>query len=236
MQINTAIDQLWVWLQGKNRTVHKVMVNGQVESVGHTRQEVERAVQNLIGPIVDEIIMSHDWDFACDVTTSTSVIGTSEYTLTGKNSDCRDIIGIRYGSGRGYVLEELNVLQTDRREGESTAGTSDTSNAYGYTLYGRSPDGFPLIQIFDTPTSAETITYRYRKNGLNLNNIPDNFGFVVRDFLRAEFDDRYFAKAADRLNEMIDRYKVGGDSPDVMRIHPEIERGNIRRGGLQGGM
>ena len=236
MQLTTAIEQLWVWLASNGKTERKVVINGQVEKIGMSRQQVEVAVQNLIGPIVDEIIVRHDWDFTCDVTTTTSVSGTSEYTLSGKSGDCRDIINIRFGSGRGYVLDELNFLQTDRREGETTSGTSDSGTVYGYTLFGRSPDGFPLIQIFDTPTSAETITYRYRRTGLNLDNIPDSFGFVVRDFLRAEFDGGYLAKAESRLNEMVSRYKIGGDSPYIMRMAPAIERGNVRRANdLQGG-
>lgn len=236
MQLNTVIEQLWSWLAATGKTVHKVVINGVVETMGHSRQEVERAVHNLIGPIVDEIVTSHDWDFACDVVTDdTTVINQSEYTFTGNNNDCRDIINIRYGSGRGVVLDELNTLKTDRREGEDVANSTDVGSVYGYTPFGRSADGFPKVQLFDTPIEAKTLKYRYRKSGLNIGNIPDYFGFVVRDFMRAEFDPGYQAKAENRLAAMVARYKVGGDTPDVARLDPQIEAGNVRRKANQGG-
>jgi len=236
VQINTVIEQLWSWLSSTGKTEHKILVNGVVETVGLSRQQVERAAHNLIGPVVDEIITRHDWDFACDVVTDdTTVVNQSEYTFTGNSNDCRDIINIRYGDGRGVVLDELNTLKTDRREEETVSGAADTSGVYGYTLFGRSPDGFPKVQLFDTPTEAKTLKYRYRKKDLNIGNIPDSFGFVVRDFMRAEFDPGFQAKAENRLAGMIDRYKVGGDTPDVARLDPQIESGNIRRKANQGG-
>lgn len=235
MNVSTVVEQLWAWLKANGKTVRAVKVGDTVDHVGLTRSEVEKGVNALLPPIVDEIVTAFDWDFACDVATDTSVVSQAEYTLRGNADDCRDIINIRYGSGRGVVIEPLNTLKTDRREGETVSGSSDTSGVYGYTLFGRSDDGFPKIQLFDTPLEAKTITYRYRKKDLSLADIPDSFGYVVRDFLRAEYDPGYQTKAEHRLGRMIARYKVGGDTPDIARRDPVIEAGNVRRGEQQGG-
>jgi len=234
MQVNTVIAQLWAWLYGSNLTYKKTVVNGQTIETGLKRDEVEGIVRDLIPAIIDQIVTPFDWDFTFDVATVSSVASTSEYTLRGNNDDCRDLINVRYGSGRGVVIERLETLETDRREGEDE-DTTTTGNVYGYTVFGRSSDGFPIIQLFDTPTEADTITYRYRKSNLTLDNIPGEFGFVVRDYLRAEFRPEWSGVAEKRLDEMIARYSVGGDEINKVRMSPDIEAGNIRRVENQGG-
>ena len=233
MQKSTAVEQLWAWLFTHGRTT-KVLEDG--TKVGYSRQDVERAVNVLLGPIVDRIAVYYDWDFAVDEATESSVVGTHTYTLEGNDDNCRDIINVRYGPGRGKVIRQMNVLQTDRREGESESGASDSGTVYGYTLWGRSDDGKPVIKLFDTPVESDTMTYRYRMADITLGMIPDSFGYIVRDFLRAEFDPGFEDNAERALREMADRYKVGGDEYDMARKDPVIEAGNVRRGGLQGGM
>lgn len=197
--------------------------------------QVQKIVNDFLPVVVDRIIVSHDWDFACDVGTTTTVVGTSEYTLDGNAGDCRDIINIRIGTGRGLVIERLNTLKTDRREGSEE--TTNPGTVSGYTVYGRSTDGFPKIQLFDTPQEAQTLTYRYRKNGLTVENIPDEFGFVVRDMVLGQFKPEYIPLGDRGLREMVDRYSLGGDEIDVVRQDPIIEAGNVRRNNvLQGGM
>lgn len=235
MQEQTVINQVWAWLFANGKTHRHSVVKGQVIESGLERDEVEDITRSFLGVVVDRIATAHDWDFVCDEASTTSVISTTEYILRGNNDDCRDIINVRYGSGRGTVIERLNTLQTDRREGESEAGVSDTEKVYGYTVYGRSDDGFPQIKLFDSPASAETITYRYRKKDISLSVIPDEFGYVVRDMVLANFDSKYLGVAERRLGEMVNRYTVGGDEYETARMHPTIEAGNIRRRNNMGG-
>ena len=239
MQASTVVSSVWAWLYANGMTFRKISVGGQTVEQGLNVDQVQNIVNDFLPVVVDRIIVSHDWDFACDVATTTTVAATSEYTLEGNAGDCRDIINIRHGSGRGVVLERLNTLKTDRREGEDTddSGSSDLGNVYGYTVYGRSTDGFPKIQIFDTPQEAKTLTYRYRKTGLTIENIPQEFGFVVRDMVLGQFKPEYIGLGEQKLGEMIGRYKLGGDEIDTIRLDPIVEAGNLRRNNvLQGGM
>lgn len=235
MQISTVEEQLWAWLFSNGRTVKRIRQGDNYVDVGLTRKVVNRAVISLLPPIVDEIIVSHDWDFAYDVATETSIALQSEYTLRGNNDDCADLWVVKYGEGFGVPLEEMGVTTMDRRKAESISGLTDDGSVYAYTRFGRSDDDFPKIQLFNTPGDATTITYRYRKSGLGLSDIPNRFGFVVRDFMRAEYEAGYKVIAVRSLNEMIKRNTVGGDSPMIVRKDPIIEAGNVRRGGFQGG-
>lgn len=235
MKVLTAKQQLWAWLFSQGMTIKKVRMGDQLVDSGLSQKDVFDAVDVLLPPIIDRIIMSFDWDFAVDVATTTTVSGTSEYELEGNSGDCRDIISVRYGDGRGTPIEEKVVADMDRREAETVSGAADAGGVYAYTRFGRSDQGYPQIQLFDTPLEAKTLTYRYRKNGLTIESIPDEFGFVVRDFLRAEYRPEYESLAETRLNDMIARYEVGGDSPKTVRMHPTIEAGNIRRESNQGG-
>jgi hypothetical protein len=235
VQKSTVEEQLWAWLYTNGRTVKMIKQGDEYVKVGLTRKEVNKSVSALLDPLIDDIITAHDWDFSCDVATETSVANQSEYTLRGNNDDCADLWVVKYGPGRGVPLEESGVAQMDRREAESVADASDNDGVYTYTRFGRSDDGFPKIQLFDTPGVGNTITYRYRKMDLGLGDIPDRFSYVVRDFLRAEYDAGYLPIAEGRLNKMIAKHTIGGDSPRTVRMHPTIETGNIRRSGNQGG-
>jgi len=237
VNVQTVQSRLWAWLFGNGMAYKRTVINGQVVERGLKRDEVNQMVNDLLPDIVSQIVTSHDWDFTMVESSTTTVSGTSVYTLRGDNDDARDILNVRYGAGRGYVLERLNTLQTDRREGEDTddGTTSDDGLVYGYTVYGRSDDGKPQIKLYDTPTEAKTLTYRYRKGGLTVVDLPEEFGRTVMNFMIGQFKAEYLMLAERSLKEIIARYTVGGDEYETVRKDPVIEAGNLRRHGLQGG-
>lgn len=237
MNIQSVQSRLWAWLYGNHMTYRRVVVNGQPVESGLKQGEVDQMVNTILPDIVSQIVTAHDWDFVLGEGSTTTVAGTSEYTLRGAAGDCRDIINVRYGSGRGIVLDKLNLLETDRREGEdsSVSTSSDSGVMYGYVVKGRSDDGYPIIKIYDTPTEAKTLQYRYRKSGLTLVNLPEEFGRTVMNFMIGQFKAEYLVLAERSLKEIIARYTVGGDEYETVRKDPQIEAGNVRRFSLPGG-
>lgn len=231
MQENTVIEGVWAWLFSKGWTKKvRHLPGGSTITEGFDYQEVERMTRTFLNPVVDEVMTVHDWDFACDEKSDATVADQAEYTLSGNNGDCQDIINVRYDTDE-EVLEKLNVLENDRRKPQKTG-----YGIYGWTAFGRSDDKSPIIIIHNTPTEAKTFKYRYRKKDLGLGDMPDSFDFVVVDAVCARFD-RSLQVFADRsLARMIARYTVGGDEIDMLRINPLIEDGNVRRCSNQGGM
>ena len=235
MQQSALLDILWAWLFGQGKSYKTYMMNGERVEQGMKQSDFRDICLTMLDPVIEQLSIAYDWDFIYDVGTETTVIDTSEYTLKGNNDDCRNIETVRYGPGRGTVLKQLDTLLTDRREGEETAGASDSGDVYGYTLEGESDDGFPKIQLFDTPAEAKTLTYRYRKNGVSINEFPAEFGFVVRDYMIAQFDPSYLAVADRSLKELIGRYDPGGDEIVKVRRDTVDENRNIYRNTLTGG-
>ncbi len=231
MQESTVINGIWAYLFANGKTEKIRYVQGEKIETGLSRKEVENMVRSFLGPTVQRITRAYDWDFVCAEATDAFVASTSEYSLSGDNDDCMDIINIRWGTSSSLeVLEKLNVLENDRRKGSETA-----TGIYGWTAFGRSDDGFPLVQIHNTPTEANVFKYRYRKSGLTLSDIPADFDNVVIDDVLAQFDISLRPDANVSLKGMMDRYMVGGDEYETVRRDPVIEAGNIRRKGLQGG-
>ena len=237
MQVHALKEMVWAWLFGQGKTYQSRVINGQTISSGMTRDDFDTIINSLVSPITERVVIAYDWDFVFSSESLTTTADESEYVLRGTNNDCRDIINIRYGTGRGEVIERLNYLEADRREGgdESTGADPDSSDVYGYVLHGRSDDGFPKIKLYDTPVRSNTLTYRYRKSGLSIADFPSEFDFVFRDFMIGQFEPSYFGLAERALDELKARYKIGGDEYETVRMHPTIEAGNIRRNDNMGG-
>lgn len=229
MQRGMIEDQIWALLRFKGLTYRKIATpGGAVVGRGIIRKDVNKMVLSTLDSAVKEIALAHDWTFAYDLATTTSVADQADYTLEGNNSDCRDIVNIRWGDNEA-VLEELNFLQDDRR----TEGT-EGSGVYGYILFKRE-DNFPVVTIRGTPDSVETFIYRYRKKDITLAELPNSFDIAVVDQIMKRWDRGWELAAETSLNKLIARYKIGGDRNETVRMHPTIETGNMRRKGLQGG-
>lgn len=192
-------------------------------------------VDNIIGPVANRIIMDHTWDFAVDTATENTVVGQASYTLEGNDADCRDIVNIRIGDGDGRVIEEFDRLELDRRLSTDDPNTNTNIPIDSYAKWGRSSDDFPIVQLYGTPQTVETLTYRFHKKDLSLQDIPGDFGYIVIDAVKAEFDASLRGIAENSLNEMKARHTPGGDSFVRVRLDPTIEKGNRERNNMYGG-
>ena len=230
MQENQVINQVWAYLfsQGKTEKVMRAADGGTL-MVGLSQQDVGRIVRSLLNPSVNKLMSAYDWPFAYAEATDATVVDQAAYTLSGDNDDCRDIINIRVGDDED-VLDKLNVLENDRRK-----PSKDGTGVYGWTEYGESDDGFPVIYFHNTPTSVETFKYRYRKKDLSLADWPDRYDYVMTDEVIGRLDPTMIVVAENSLSQMLSNYKIGGDEYQTIRRDPVIEAGNVRRAGLQGG-
>lgn len=235
MQTRTIIDQVWAYMFANGRTYKEQVIDGKKISNGYTRLDIEKMSIGFIGPVVDGIVLSNDWDFAVAVATTVSIVGTTQYELEGNDADARSIINVRYGPGRGRVLEQKNTLESDRRLSTRNDDNDNDGTVSGYTKFGRSEGGFPQIQLLNTPTTVETIRYRYHKIDVGLAQLPDSFNDAVFDGLLAKFDINLRSFAVDSLNKIRADYDPGGDEYSTMRKDPVIERGNQRRAAMSGG-
>jgi hypothetical protein len=215
-------------MAGKTRRVVKDPTTGADMIIGIDHSECERLVRIFIERVAQDIVESYDWDFKHANTTNATVVGQANYTLTGLNDDAYDIINIRFDD-TDTVLDQLNTLETDRR-----AGDKSQSGIYGWNQYERDDQGFPIVTFVNTPDEVRSFTYRYRRR-FSSNQLDSRFDNVVREGVMAEFTPELSIIYKESLNTLIDAYKVGGDEYETVRMDPNIEAGNIRRGELQGG-
>lgn len=233
MQSNSIQSRVWAHLVGRGLSYRVVdMPDGSKREQGLTRQQSDAIVNSVLDDVVDDIVMSNPWDFAVDVATLTVTAGTAAYTLDGNDSDCRDIVDLRYGS-TNKKLREYDFSELDRRL--SDVNTSSLTSVYGFVQYGRSTDDFPKITIYNTPTESTTGQYRYHKKGVGIAALPGYFAACVTCGVLKLFDPGYEAKYEHELNKLIDRHTPGGDEYAQIPRDPQFETNNKRRTGLMGG-
>lgn len=178
-------------------------------------------VETFLGPAVDRVILSHEWDFALSVADQAIVAGQSDYVLRGNSSDCRQVFNVRYGSGvpdEGYAL-------LDKRTTTSIDAYLDgrtVSGVWGWVQVARTGK-YPTIRIIDTPSdTTKQLRYRYWVNNLTYESLPDgcNFDFLVMDAVLEELvpELKMTGRFMERLAEVIRNYQppAGEDDPAVI--------------------
>jgi hypothetical protein len=96
--------------------------------------------------------------------------------------------------------------------------------------------GYPAVTIINTPTeSGETLDIRYRKSGIKLADLPDEFGYVVALGVLGWIEPGYWPLFRRELKEMVRRHSVGGKDVHRAAIDPHIAATNALITDLQGG-
>jgi len=104
--------------------------------------------------------------------TVTVTSDASTYVLRGSGGDCLDIIEITDSDGR--TIPEIGEKQyrESLRRGTSYSNTKNWYNA------GES-GGYPVVTFVDTPSDTEVYTYRYHRNRVDADEVPEIWSWVV---------------------------------------------------------
>lgn len=186
-----------------------------------------KAIQQLVPVALDEVVVSYDWDFATDVADEDTVADQAEYTLRGNDTDCRDIINLRYGTtSDGFVL-----LDKKRPVDMDDFISNRTLTGVGWWIpFGRASGGFPKVKVFNAPSgSTNVLRYRYRKNNVSVNQFPENFKFVLIGAIVKRLIPAFDVVYQGDLKTMIDHYSMAGGEDMPAPLDPvQVARNNER--------
>lgn len=186
---------------------------------------------------IDRVAMRHDFNFSvAEKTDAATVVSQSDYTFTGNQDDCREIINIRYTTD-DVLLEKYEGVQYDV---DLKYFYAPSTPQLWYEV--QSVNGFPTVRIVGTPTTVEVLKYRYRRKNIPIEEYPDEWGFVLADFVLAMLADIWKNKdgqtvtydfwgiAEKSMREMINGYRrEGGGSPKRIQLDNVARLANIRR-------
>ena len=181
-----------------------------------------KTVAAVLPLVLDEIYTAHDWDFTLNEYTLNTVANQPDYNIEGEDNDCRDVINIRYGDDRLH-LTYYPILEMD----EIISNSQLSTDVVAWTQAGRSDQGYPIITLHSTPTTAgETLRVRYRMRDVPLSALSDDFAYVVAagiaawilPVLRPLFDRQ--------LKRAIRRYRRGGRDLNRTAISPQSAKAN----------
>lgn len=188
----------------------------------------KKAASNAVDMAMAQILVAHDFPFTMDEATEAGVGDQATYTLKGNNSDCREVIRIRWGS-----LSTLLTQLTKKEYYQLTSGRSTVPSSVNVWYLKGVNNGFPEIVVDGTPAEdGDTITYEYRLSQMKVASFPELWAWVVVAMAEAELfgtagmasTERHFRtadpvlfrrKGKDALSNMIDDYsrKGGQESP-----------------------
>lgn len=182
-----------------------------VRKVDIDENQKRKAIQELIPTVIDEVLTSHLWDFVMDEATHSggTIADEANYTFEGNNSDCRDVITVKYDDAEN-VLEERDTIDMEEWL------TDRTHNRVNFWIMDGRVNKFPRIKIIATPSTAGIqIKYRYAKNNVTLSDFPDEFESVLIAGLAAWMVPQYIPRFEKQIDKMIDNFSVsgGGDRP-----------------------
>ena len=191
-----------------------------------------KAIQQLVPVALDEVVVSYDWDFATDVADESTVADQAEYTLKGNDTDCRDIINLRYGTtSDGFVLlDKMRPVDVDAFvSGRTVSGVG------AWAPFGRASGGFPKVKILTAPSgSTNVLRYRYRRNDVTINEFPENFKFVLIAAVVKRLIPAFDAVYQRDLETMIDHYSMSGGEDLPASLDPVLIARNNERAGMYG--
>ncbi len=187
-------------------------------------------VASEVASVKSEILTSYDWDFLLADYTQ-SFTATESQTIRGEDDNLREIVAIRYGSGN-KVLQQMRTLDAyDLLDQDTSTSTRGVSIWY---LSETDDNGFPIIKLVGTPTTAENAQVLYRRRDVELNKWPDDLSHVLVAGVMANVSAPHRAIFERVLKRAIRRHKVGGKDYNMVQMDPQIVGTNKCISGLYG--
>ena len=208
-----------------NGLISKVLSLPLVRAIELGDNEKRDTVQEFIEPVIDEVLTSHLWDFMLDEATflNGTVKDQANYTLEGNKSDCRDIVTVKYGDAEN-VLEERDPIDMEEWL------TGRTHNTVNFWIMDGRVDKFPRIKIIATPGTANVqIKYRYAKNNVTLNDVPNEFEFVIVSGIASWLIPGYVRLYDRHIKKMISHHAVAGGHDRPALVDRYLVQMNNRR-------
>lgn len=208
----------------KDSIVDTVLMLPQIRAIGEVSVDDKRkAAEALFNSVKNDILITYDWPFAIYEATESTVADQASYLLKGAESDCRDIINVRYGDDDILLDKRRRVDMDEYLDGRTISSVLFWMDD-GYL------DDYPKIKLVGTPSTAgETIRYRYRPKDVPLTRFPEQFEKAFILGIATGIVPSYnglFNKALDRL---IDNFDVGGGEDDQVKQDYLVVHRNNRR-------
>lgn len=187
----------------------------------------EKQARLYLDIVLKQAALDYPYDFAMDTADLTTVVDTAEYTCKGNNSDCRQVYNVRYSVDGEYyyLLTKREKEDLDRYQSENGM-VSDVL----YWSPGTPDDKFPVIVVTDAPdTAGYTLRYRYWRNNLEFGEWPQDFLFVLRDGIVANFNKDFIGQYERSRQEMVEKYEITGGEDNPAPLDPVLRAMNRRR-------
>ena len=194
---------------------------------GLSVNDIESALKDQVDSAVKKVASSYPWDFAMRIAEETSVTDQANYELEGLKQDCDIIHSVMYGDD-----DELLTKQTVSETDEMLTRLS-VPGCYYWTPIERTGK-FPRIRIIDAPSSAGTITYRYWRNNVGINEIPAYLEDLLEYALAKKFVPGYNKAYDNELTDAIRGYNRSGRKFTRVNTDPHIMSKTNKRHTLHG--
>lgn len=199
-----------------------------LRDIGGDKNNVTALLEDMVQATVDKIVArSTEFTFAIDTGTKSFTTGDSNMVeLFGNNSDARVIYTVLWGS-KNRLLRKYGEFETDA----SFSGTTITGDQFGWVNRGNGANGYPKIEILgDAVATGDSITYRYLRNDITIQEFPTQWEFVVRDVLLSDARPTAFAFLGRKsLQQMLDFYETPRKGGEVSLPDENIANENLRR-------
>lgn len=188
------------------------------------------SIKAILPIVLDEVVMSYGWDFACDEAdySGGTVADQATYVLTGNSNDCRAVVNIKYGSDLD-LLDKMSQIDVDEWL------TDRTQSAVAIWVPDGITRGFPQIKLVGAPSDAgDTIRYRYWKNNITVASFPNEWAGVLVAGIVKEMVPEYTPIYRMKLNDMMDNYNPAGGEDNPAKLDPIMVLRNNKRSRLFG--
>lgn len=188
--------------------------------VPYPASDKRAAVEAYLPSVLQAAAAEFDFDFVCKITTHTggSTINVADYTFTGDDNNCADVIDILYGSNE-LMLVHLSAADMDRYLSNLEADERPVEVEV-WTEKGRT-NGFPTVHLVGTPdATGETMKYRFRRNNVTIEEWPEGFVDVLIDGTLKRFIPDYLLIYKDSVRRMIDHYSKSKVSASPVPTDP----------------
>lgn len=193
-----------------------------------TATTLDTDLRNYVPSVINEVALSHEWDFLIQETSTTSVADQATYTLSGLTNNCLRVATVKYGDD-----EDLLTYITQPALDDKLTRTTITTVTY-WVPYGRK-GGSPVIKIVDTPEdSGETILYRYWRSNVGIGEFSAVFDYLLEVALTKRLVTGYSALFDKVLAMTINDYERSGGGTDITVLDERIIDENVARANLHG--
>lgn len=192
---------------------------------GISMVELKKNLQLHVPMAISAVALAHEWDFSARTETNvTTVSGTSEYTMTGDDRNCQQVISVTYGDDEAQIA---SITYPKLREIQAYS----TPSPFQYWVpEGRASGTLPRIKIVGTPDAGSVLTYRFYRSDIDIMEIPSSLNNALELALaRTQLPGVYWQAYNTAIAEAITSLERGTGSPRQGQMDSTTRFNNLLR-------